>query len=39
MPGQHVAWQLDSGIPPPGGYRIDSHWTTGLVLMVARLFG
>jgi hypothetical protein len=39
MPGPHLAWQLDSGSPPTGGYRIGLDWITGLVLTVAGLFG
>jgi hypothetical protein len=39
MPGPHLAWQLDSGSPQPGGYRIGLDWITGLVLTLAELFG
>jgi len=26
MPVPHLAWQLGSGSPPPGGYRIGLDW-------------
>jgi hypothetical protein len=39
MPGPHLAWPLDSGSAPLGGYRIGSNWITDLVQIVARLFG
>ena len=39
MPGPHLAWQLDSGSPPPGGYRIGLVCITSLVLTVTGLFG
>jgi len=39
MPRPHLARQLDSGSPPPGGYRIGLDWITELAQIVARLFG
>jgi hypothetical protein len=39
VPGTHLAWLLDSGSTPPGGYLIGSNWITNLVQLVARLFG
>jgi hypothetical protein len=34
-----LAWQLDSGSPPLGGYRIGLDGITDLVLTVTGLFG